>query len=117
MVGLELVSLIKILADENRLRILNLLRFGELNVGDIEKILNIRQSNLSRHLNRLHKSKLINYQKRAQWVYYHLDLNALSEHSLIKFILAHELDKIEKFRNDIQKMKEYMQNCYGDTVN
>jgi ArsR family transcriptional regulator len=55
----EVVYILKALADENRLRILNLLRNGELCVCDIEAVLGIKQSNTSRHLNRLKISGMI----------------------------------------------------------
>lgn len=104
---MELVDLMKALGDENRLRILNLLRNGELNVGDMENILGISQSNISRHLSRLRNSKLIKHQKQAQWVFYNLNENTLSQYPLIKEVLDHELDKIDQCIKDLEKLKEY----------
>ncbi len=49
----EIVQLFKALADETRIRMLNLLKNGELCVCDIEEVLDIQQSNASRHLNKL----------------------------------------------------------------
>lgn len=107
MVILELIDLIKTLADENRLRILNILRYGEFNVGDMEKILDIRQSNISRHLNKLIKSELIKRDKKAQWVFYSLNNNTLTKYPILQTIIEHELDKVEKFELDIKRLKEY----------
>jgi ArsR family transcriptional regulator, arsenate/arsenite/antimonite-responsive transcriptional repressor len=42
-----IVYIFKALADENRIRILNLLKNGELCVCDIEAVLGIKQSNAS----------------------------------------------------------------------
>lgn len=59
----DLIYILKSLADENRTRIPNLLRNGELCVCDIEAILEIKQSNASRYLNRL-KVAGISYPKK-----------------------------------------------------
>jgi len=52
-ISMDLVYIFKALADENRIRILNLLRSGELCGCDIESVMGVKQSNASRHLNRL----------------------------------------------------------------
>jgi ArsR family transcriptional regulator len=50
---MDSVYVLKALADENRIRILNLLRSGELCGYDIELVLGVKQSNASGHLNKL----------------------------------------------------------------
>lgn len=52
MMSVDIVYTFKALADENRIRILNLLRSDELCCCDIESVLGIKQSNASRHLSR-----------------------------------------------------------------
>jgi ArsR family transcriptional regulator len=42
--SMDIVSIFKALADENRIRILNILRNGELCGCDIEAVLGIKQS-------------------------------------------------------------------------
>lgn len=66
----NIVYIFKALADENRIRILNLLKNGELCVCDIEAVLSIKQSNASRHLNKLKMAEIIFSDKKSQWVYY-----------------------------------------------
>lgn len=60
---MEFVEIFKALADENRLRILNVLNQGELCVCEIETLLGITQSNASRHLNKLKSLKIIDSDK------------------------------------------------------
>ena len=60
----EIVYILKALADENRIRILNLLRNNELCVCDIEATLDIKQSNVSRHLNKLKMAGIIVSEKK-----------------------------------------------------
>ncbi|TCK90518.1 ArsR family transcriptional regulator [Natranaerovirga hydrolytica] len=67
---MNLVSILKALSDENRLRIIYLLMEDPLCVCEIEALLNITQSNASRHLNKLKHAGIIDSFKKAQWVYY-----------------------------------------------
>ncbi len=110
---MELLNLIKALSDENRLRILNLLRQGELCVCEIEMLLNINQSNASRHLNRLANAKIINFDKKAQYVYYKINEDILEEYPFIKEILANELQKLEGYNEDLERFKKYQKSGFS----
>jgi len=110
---LELVQVMRALGDENRLRILNLLRKGNLNVGELEQILGINQSNVSRHLNRLRQTNLIIHEKRAQWVYYRINNSMLHKYPLLNEILNKELDKIEQCIRDLDALKQYRRKLRG----
>ena len=57
--SMDIDYIFKALADGNRIRILNLLRSGELCGYDIELVLGVKQSNASRHLNRLKMAEII----------------------------------------------------------
>lgn len=67
------MDLFKALSDENRLRILNLLSIKPLCVCELEVLLSMSQSNVSRHLGKLKSVGLIKASKDAQWVHYELD--------------------------------------------
>jgi ArsR family transcriptional regulator len=71
--SMDIVYIFKALADENIIRILNLLRNGELCGCDIEAVLGIKQSNASRHLNKLKIAGIIHPEKMSQWIYYRLN--------------------------------------------
>lgn len=107
---LELVQMIKALGDENRLRILSILRYGPLCVCEIEEILEISQSNASRHLNKLMNAKLVTYYREAKYVYYKLNEETLEAHLFIKDLLDNELDKTNKLRNDFVKAYTHKSN-------
>jgi len=106
-VAMELVQLLKALGDENRIRILNLLRKGELCVCEIEQILGISQSNASRHLTKLSMHKLVIYEKKAQWIYYKLDKTTMDEHPFIKELLETEIDRIDICSKDIENLEKF----------
>jgi ArsR family transcriptional regulator len=57
-------------SDPTRLRILHLLREGELCVGDLVTILDMPQPTVSRHLAYLRRSQLVETRKSGLWMYY-----------------------------------------------
>ena len=104
---MELVQIIKAMSDETRIRILNLLKEGDLCVCELEILLDLNQSNASRHLNKLTNAKIIDYYKKAKFVYYRLVEDTLKEYPFIIELLNNELCKIEEFNNDMEKLKKY----------
>jgi len=67
---MDLPELLKSLADPNRLRVLNLLEGRTLCVCDLEEVLGLNQSNLSRHLAKLKQAGLVTATKRGQFMHY-----------------------------------------------
>jgi ArsR family transcriptional regulator len=59
-------------SDRTRLRILHVLKDGELCVGDIVEMLQAPQPRISRHLAYLRKAKLVVVRKSGQWSHYSL---------------------------------------------
>ena len=114
---MELIQILKALSDESRLRILNILRNGPLCVCEIEAILEISQSNASRHLSKLTNANLVNYYKEAKFIYSKLDHETLKQYSFIQNILDNELDKDKKLKYDYEILKAYKNaNLSCDTV-
>ena len=68
----SLDRLLKALADPTRLRIVGLLRGGEVCVCHIHDSLKIPQPKASRHLAYLRKAGVVEADKRGLWVYYRL---------------------------------------------
>jgi ArsR family transcriptional regulator, arsenate/arsenite/antimonite-responsive transcriptional repressor len=104
---MDFINIMKSLSDETRLRILNILKSGELCVCEIEILLDINQSNASRHLNKLTNAGILEYYKKAQYVYYKITKDALTEYTFINDILDKETIKIEKCKKDIARLDEY----------
>jgi ArsR family transcriptional regulator, arsenate/arsenite/antimonite-responsive transcriptional repressor len=68
----DLDLLFRGVADETRLRILNLLAAGELCVGDIVAILELPQSTVSRHLAYLRRAGLVDATRARKFAHYRL---------------------------------------------
>jgi ArsR family transcriptional regulator len=105
---MDLLNIIKALDDENRLRILNLLKTEELCVGSIEYILSMTQSNASRHLNKLNILGVVTNYKKAQWIYYKLNPMVIEQFPFLKELIFDEIPKLDKCKVDSEKLKEFM---------
>lgn len=101
---MKLEVILKALADRNRLRILNLLLKCELCVCDIEEILELSQSNVSRHLNKLSQSGLLDSRKEAQWVFYMINKNFREQHEVLIQYLESIFNSDDGFKRDSQKL-------------
>jgi len=65
-------TLFQALSDRTRLRILHLLRAGDICVGDLVTVLEVPQPTASRHLTCLRKAGLITARKNSYWTFYSL---------------------------------------------
>jgi DNA-binding transcriptional ArsR family regulator len=63
-------SLLKAAADESRLRILFLLEDGDLCVCEIQEALGLAQSTVSRHLQVLEETGIVQSRRQGLWKYY-----------------------------------------------
>jgi len=69
----DLATVLKALADESRLRILNLLfKSGELCVCDIESTTGFTQTKVSRHLSYLKSAGLLDCRQEGLWMLYRI---------------------------------------------
>lgn len=103
----EIIQILKALAHENRIRILNLLAKSELCVCELENIMQINQSNASRHLAKLKQVNLIKGRKKAQWIYYHLNDDLLAGHKFIKLLIDDELNNFTDSKKDLRRLEKY----------
>ncbi len=110
---MELVRVLKALADETRLRMLHLLKERELCVCEIEEVLDIQQSNASRHLDKLRNAGLVSSEKRAQWVYYRMNEETLQRYPFLSMIIKDEASKIPCCQQDALRLKNVKgcENC------
>src|SRR6266540_2064243 len=106
---MELVKHLKILADETRIRILNLLRNSELCVCEITYALDAAQSNISRHLAKLSSAHFVVSSKKAQWVSYRINTAMLAEYPFMQTLLHQELAKIDQCKEDLARLRECQQ--------
>jgi len=92
------------LADISRLRIINLLLVGELCGCDIQYVLGMSQSNISRHLAYLKRSGLVTDRRAGYRVYYRLVEDDRREFKALLAYLRIAL-KDKMFVSDARKLK------------
>lgn len=104
---MELIQVMKALSDETRMRILNLLKDGDLCVCEIEVLLDINQSNASRHLNKLTNAKILEFYKVNKFVYYKINEEIMKEFPFMKEIIEEHAIKLKQCIIDNERLKEY----------
>lgn len=102
-------EIFKALADDNRLRIINILRDLSLCVCDIENALDLIQTNVSRNLKILKDANIVKSEKKAQWQYYSLT-DEFKEHIYL-FKQLEQLFSEDKYLQDINERDAYINKC------
>ena len=92
------------LSDPTRLRILGLLRAGELCVCDLVTTLRIHQPMASRHLAYLRRAALVKVRKQGHWAYYRLAEPSGSARRRLMECLPGCIDELPGARADARRM-------------
>ena len=103
----QISELFKVLSDDTRLRIINLLDKQDLCVCELVDILNLSQPKISKHIARLRSINPVSTKRNEQYIYYSLDRNNLDYMSIITTVLQtsntillediRNLEKVETF--------------------
>jgi ArsR family transcriptional regulator, arsenate/arsenite/antimonite-responsive transcriptional repressor len=87
-------DLFKALSDENRRKILDLLKNGDLTAGEIAQHFEMSKAGISQHLSVLKNAELVFAIKRGQYVYYSLNSTVFQE--VLKWIIQFHSNKKEE---------------------
>lgn len=100
------VEVIKALADETRLRIMNLfIRWGKnLCVCELVDSLKMPQYHISKHLNILRNAGFFNSEREGTWIYYNLNIADSSNKELFTFLKRYLNE--EQFEADYELLKQ-----------
>ncbi|WP_028577347.1 ArsR/SmtB family transcription factor [Desulfomicrobium escambiense] len=101
-------EILKALSDPTRLRIVSLLRHGELCVCDLMEALGIPQSTISRHLATLKNAGWVKARRSGKWMHYVLLDPVPSLQMRIADILREELPLIAACREDDKRYFAYL---------
>ena len=115
-----MIETFKALSEESRLRILALLVDRDMCVCDIEKQLNMTQSNVSRHLSALKNSGIVESKKKAQWAYYGISEKFKSDYQFLWLFLKEKFDQPpyiqwKKIRDELSQRDESL-NCLNTQI-
>jgi ArsR family transcriptional regulator len=100
------VRLFRALADETRLRILNLLVRGELCVCELTEVLDIGQSKASRHLAYLRNAGLVSDRREGAWMHYSLAQSDGAIHGGILELLSEAQGEIPQALADLRTLDD-----------
>lgn len=96
----QIAAYFQVLAEPTRLKILNLLRGGERNVGDIALQTGSTSANVSRHLASLTKHGLVARESRGTSVYYRIaDDSVYAMCDLVCGSIARQFERTAKHRD------------------
>ena len=105
---MKIVEVIKALGDETRLRIISIVVQGEdLCSCEIEALLELPQSNTSRHIARLRQVGLLESYKRAQWVHYRLHPDIQTEARWVLELIREAEANSDTLRQDHERLLRY----------
>lgn len=100
----DTVAILKALGDENRLRIIMMLRERTMCVCEIDEVLDIALSTISSHLKILKQAGLIVDQKEGRWINYHLNKDVAS--SALLNAVAEEVKGSDQVVIDIGRIQK-----------
>jgi ArsR family transcriptional regulator, arsenate/arsenite/antimonite-responsive transcriptional repressor len=93
------------LADQNRLRLLYLMKEGEICVCYLQGVLQTNQPKISRHLAYLKKAGLVEARREGKWIHYRLKKLEANLEKILSDTLNH-LQKEPHIRKDAQRLKQ-----------
>jgi ArsR family transcriptional regulator len=93
------------LADENRLRLLYLMKEGEICVCYLQGVLQTNQPKISRHLAYLKKAGLVEARRDGKWMHYRLKKLGRSREKIFSETLR-GLEKEISIKKDAQRIKQ-----------
>jgi len=101
----QAAKVFKALADENRLRIVNILSHGELCVWDLQSVMGLSQPFISRHLAYLRRAELVKHRREGARVYYSLAHDDALGHALRALLHAAVQDS-RTLQSDLRMLHE-----------
>ena len=103
--------LFRAFADENRIRILNLLIEGEVCVCDLCAMLDMPQPRISRHLSYLRRAGLVTVRRDGKWKHYGANRRATDLQRTLLNCVRGSLRQIDILRADLAKLKTSVSCC------
>ena len=93
------------LADENRLRLLYLMKDGEICVCYLQGVLQTNQPKISRHLAYLKRAGLVEARRDGKWMHYRLQQLEIGLEKILSATLC-RLEKELPIKKDAQRLKQ-----------
>lgn len=102
---INLLNIMRALADPTRLRIVFLVLRLELSVGELVQILDQSQPRVSRHIRILDEAGLLERRKEGSWVFLR-PAAILTDHGLASLLAAADISQAKAFQRDLLRLDE-----------
>jgi len=107
----DTIKFLKLIAEENRLRIINLLLQEEMCVCELQMILNLPQPKVSKHLAKLKNYGLVKDRQANKYVHYSIMYQSDAERQIIEKLFT---DKDELFLKDDKSISDVLRKVRED---
>lgn len=104
----KLSALFKVLSDDTRLRIINLLYRQDLCVCELVALLELSQPKISKHIARLRLINLVNTKRNEQYIYYSLDRTNLEYMTIINAVLQSSNAQLLEDIKNLEKVETFV---------
>jgi ArsR family transcriptional regulator, arsenate/arsenite/antimonite-responsive transcriptional repressor len=105
----DLMSVLKALSDENRVRALMSLRLGELCVCQITELLGLAPSTVSKHMAILKQARLVESRKQERWIFYRIaEREASVEARQLAAAVCKLFDRTPQAAKDAKRLKQVL---------
>jgi len=102
---MELSETLRVLGDETRLRILNLLSKRELCLCVIKEVLGLMQPNASKHISKLKALGVIECQKSSQWCFFRIRAGFREKYAALYACLENEWASGKRYAEDLERLE------------
>jgi len=111
---LDVDKMFRAVSDRTRLRIVNLLRDGELCVCDIVEVLDVPQPAVSRHLAYLRDAGFVVGRKEGLWHHYRLVPARRAFHRTLIACVESCASEVPELAEDVKRVRQISRRACGD---
>ena len=101
---MQVTELFKVLSDETRLRIINLIYLQDLCVCELVEILQESQPKISKHIAKLRQIGLVTTKRNEQYIYYRFNRENKSYVKIIANMIE-EIRSIDTYKKDMERLQ------------
>jgi len=104
----RLNDLFKVLSDETRLRIVNLISRQKLCVCELVDILDLSQPKISKHIAKLRSINLVTTERNEQYIYYSLNTENKDFLKILEAVFSIENETLQKDIKNMDKLRPFV---------
>lgn len=104
----QLTELFKVLSDETRLRIINLIKQQKLCVCELVDVMNESQPKISKHIAKLRSINLVNTERNEQYIYYSLNTENTEYMRILDAVFQTEINVLISDNKKLEKVETFV---------